>query len=84
MLWHVINRIKQINCCNIVVATTTRKIDNDIVKIAKKADVKYFRGRTDDVLDRFYKAAKKFNADVIIRITGDCPLIKFPKKAVKC
>lgn len=82
MLWHIINRIKPINCCNIIVATTRRKIDNNIVNIAKKSDIKYFRGRTDDVLDRFYKTAKKFNADIIIRITGDCPLID-PKESGK-
>ncbi|SMH72307.1 cytidylyltransferase domain-containing protein [Candidatus Nitrosotalea okcheonensis] len=75
ILWHVINRVKKIDSCDIVVATTRRKIDNSIVNIAKKSNIKYFRGRTNDVLDRFYKAANKFDADIIMRITSDCPLI---------
>jgi spore coat polysaccharide biosynthesis protein SpsF (cytidylyltransferase family) len=75
LLWHVIDRIKKINNTKIVVATTKRKIDDEIIKIARKSKVEYFRGKKNDVLDRFYKAAVKFNADIIVRITADCPLI---------
>lgn len=75
MLWHVVNRIKKMKYDEIVVATTKRKIDDDIVKIAKKLKVKCFRGKTNNVLDRFYQVGLKFKADVIIRITADCPLI---------
>lgn len=82
MLWHVINRIKQINCCDVIVATTTKKIDKRIADIARESDVKYFRGKTDDVLDRFFKTAVKFKADIIIRITADCPLID-PKESYR-
>jgi len=75
MLWHVINRIKKIKCDEIVVVTTKRKIDDEIIEIAKKQKVKIFRGKTNDVLDRFYQASLKLKADVIVRITADCPLI---------
>jgi len=75
MLWHVVNRIKKMKYDEIVVATTKRKIDDDIVKITKKLKVKCFRGKTNNVLDRFYQVGLKFKADVIIRITADCPLI---------
>lgn len=75
LLWHVINRVKQMNHDKIVVATTSRKIDDKIVEIAKMSNVKYFRGKTNDVLDRFFKTAKKYDADIIVRITADCPLI---------
>tara|TARA_B110000014_G_scaffold209787_1_gene161412 strand:- start:3821 stop:4573 length:753 start_codon:yes stop_codon:yes gene_type:complete len=75
MLWHVINRIKNIYSDEIIIATTTRDMDDVIVKIGEDFGVKIFRGKTDDVLDRFYQAAKKYAVDVIIRITADCPLI---------
>ncbi len=75
MLWHVINRAKKMKRGHVIVATTTRKMDDAIVEIANKAGVKHFRGKTNDVLDRFFKAALKFKADVIVRITSDCPLI---------
>ena len=75
MLWHVINRIKNIDSDEIIIATTTRDMDDVIVKIGEDFGVKIFRGKTDDVLDRFYQAAKKYAVDVIIRITADCPLI---------
>jgi spore coat polysaccharide biosynthesis protein SpsF len=75
VLWHVINRVKQMKYDEIVVATTNRKIDNKIVEIAEKSNVECFRGRTNDVLDRFFQAAKNHKADIIVRITADCPLI---------
>ena len=75
LLWHVIDRTKHFDCDDIVVATTKRKIDDEIVSISKASGVKFFRGKKNDVLDRYYQAAIKFNAEIIIRITADCPLI---------
>jgi spore coat polysaccharide biosynthesis protein SpsF len=57
-----------------VVATTDRPEDDAIAVIAKSAGFEVFRGSERDVLDRFYKAAKKIKADVVVRVTGDCPL----------
>ncbi len=59
----------------IIVATTKNKNDNRITDIAKMCGVKYFRGNENDVLDRFYKATKDYQADYIVRLTSDCPLI---------
>ncbi|MEM2679660.1 MAG: glycosyltransferase family protein [Candidatus Hadarchaeales archaeon] len=76
MLWYVIERVKRARLINeIVVATTTNAEDDEIVKIAEQCRVKTFRGSEDDVLDRYYRAAKEFKADVVVRITADCPLI---------
>lgn len=74
MLWHIINRVKEMNL-GIVIATTKRKIDNPIVAIAKESSIRCFRGSVNDVLDRYYKAALKFGAKIIVRITADSPLI---------
>ncbi len=63
---------------NIIVATTKNKEDDKIVSICKRVKVKYFRGDEEDVLKRYYEAAKAFDAkegDIIVRVTADCPLI---------
>lgn len=76
MLWHVIERVKRCkNIDSIVVATASKKENNPIIELAKKCKVEIFIGSENDVLDRYYQAAMKFNADIIIRITADCPLI---------
>jgi len=59
----------------IIIATTNLKEDDDIVNFARKSGVEYFRGDSENVLDRYYNCAKAFNFSVIVRITADCPLI---------
>lgn len=68
-----VRRAKKLD--TVVVATTDKPEDDAIAQIAKNAGVKVFRGSENDVLDRFYKAAKEARADVVIRLTGDCPLM---------
>ena len=76
VLEHDINRLRQAkNIDEIVIATTTKKEDDAIVDEAKRLNVKYFRGSEQDVLSRYYYAAKENKADVVVRITSDCPLI---------
>lgn len=76
VLEHVINRLKRVeNIDKIVIATTTKKQDDIIVEIAQKSLVGYFRGSEEDVLSRYYYAAKENKADVVVRVTSDCPLI---------
>lgn len=59
----------------IVVATTTSPSDDRIVDLCKTLDYEYFRGSEVDVLDRYYKTALVFGSpEVIVRLTGDCPL----------
>jgi len=58
-----------------IVATTTEPADDIIVDLCKERAWSFFRGSEDDVLDRYYRAALAFKADVIVRITSDCPLI---------
>ena len=76
VLWHVINRLKLTNLVNeIVIATTVNLSDKSIVCFAQEIGIPSYAGSETDVLDRYYQAAKKQKADVIVRITSDCPLL---------
>ena len=58
----------------IVVATSIDSRNNPLVKHVNGLGYETFQGSEQDVLDRFYFAAKQFAGDIVIRITGDCPL----------
>ncbi|MBD1221297.1 cytidylyltransferase domain-containing protein [Virgibacillus halodenitrificans] len=76
VLSHVIERVKQSKLIDdIVIATTVLDRDKAIEDEALKNGVKIYRGSEDDVLARYFLAAKESNVDVIVRITSDCPLI---------
>jgi len=76
MLWHVVNRLRYSKLCkSIIIATTTSKKDNIIVDFCKRNNILFFRGSENDVLERYYETALKFNLDIIVRVTSDCPLI---------
>ena len=78
VLEHDINRLRKVrNIDEIVIATTTEEKDIEIVNEAKRLGVKYFRGSEDDVLSRYYLAAKENEADAVVRVTSDCPCIDF-------
>jgi glutamate-1-semialdehyde 2,1-aminomutase len=59
----------------IIVACSNNRNDKAIVTICRKLGVNYFIGSENDVLNRFYHAAKKYRGINIVRITADCPLI---------
>ena len=76
LLFHLIDRInkcKQIN--KVVVATSKNSLDDLLYDLCLSKKINVFRGSLDDLLDRYFKCAKKFKADHIVRITSDCPLI---------
>jgi spore coat polysaccharide biosynthesis protein SpsF len=76
ILERMIERVKNAGTLDdVIVATTVEPSDDLIVRFCEKQGVKYFRGSMKDVLDRFYQAAKLHQADNIVRLTGDCPLI---------
>mgnify|MGYP003951282613 FL=1 len=76
MIFYVIDRIKQIKSVEqIILATTQEENDRILTEIAKQNSIGSFVGDSIDVLDRDYQCALQNNADPIIRITGDCPLI---------
>src|SRR6266478_4702347 len=59
----------------VVIATSDLPQDDKIVEWAKSHGHKYFRGSEIDVLSRFHGAAQQYDADIIVRLTGDCPLL---------
>jgi spore coat polysaccharide biosynthesis protein SpsF len=76
ILWHVVDRLSHSQSINkIVVATTDLPEDDRTEEFCIENNISFSRGSSDDVLSRYYEAAKKFNADIVIRITSDCPVI---------
>ncbi len=76
MLAHVIERLKNTKLINeMVIATSVKEEDRIISRLANDFGVKSFAGSEEDVLDRYYQAAKRYEANVVVRITSDCPLI---------
>jgi len=74
LLVHIIERINASKTIDTIIIATTQLSEDDVLeKLAIENHVACYRGSTDDVLDRFYQAAKKFKADVIVRITADDP-----------
>jgi len=66
---------KSININQVVLATSTNENNIPLVEYIKSLGYKVFSGDENDVLDRYFHAAKLFEADAIVRITGDCPLV---------
>ena len=59
----------------IILATSDDKTNDPLCRCVEGLGYAVFRGSEDDVVDRFYQAAKKFQATHVVRITGDCPLL---------
>ena len=73
---HLINRLKVVpSLGEIVMATTTNDTDNPLVELARRSGISCFRGGEADVLARVIDAAESVQADIIVEITGDCPVI---------
>lgn len=66
-------RVKEAETC--VIVTSYNPCDDVIEAYCKENKIACFRGPEEDVLTRYYEAAKKRNPDAIVRITADCPLI---------
>lgn len=76
VLAHVVNRVKACERVDEVVVATTKSFDdNCIIEEAENLKVRWFRGSEINVLERYYLTARKFQAEAIMRITSDCPLL---------
>jgi spore coat polysaccharide biosynthesis protein SpsF len=76
MLSRVVSRLRRAATLDqVVVATTVEPADSAVVEECERLNVSVVRGSEEDVLDRFYQAASAFDAEVVVRITADCPMI---------
>ena len=76
MLHHLVARLRAVPSIDeIVLATTTNATDDPLLEFAEKEKIRVFRGSENDVMARVIGAAEFAGADVIIEITGDCPII---------
>ena len=76
VLEQVISRVRESKLINkVVVATTINETDNPIENLCKDLGVICSRGSEENVLSRYYQAAKENGADMVVRITSDCPCI---------
>ena len=76
MLQFQVNRVRKSRLLNqTIVATSTLTQDDEIARFCSSKDIPYFRGSENDVLSRYYGAAKAYCVDTIVRITADCPLV---------
>ncbi|WP_100374044.1 cytidylyltransferase domain-containing protein [Bacillus sp. FJAT-45037] len=76
LLEYQMERLKRsTNIDQLVIATTKKESDDPIVGFCNSFGLSYFRGSEEDVLSRYYEAAKYFAAEVVVRITSDCPII---------
>ncbi len=76
MILYELERLKRSKCIDIIVlATSQDESDNELARIVAQNGVEVFRGNLDDVLDRYYQCAKRYQPEHVVRITGDCPVI---------
>lgn len=76
VLLHMVKRIKKsFKIDEIIIATSLNKSDDVIEEFCINEKIKFYRGSENDVLSRYYEAAKKFSVDTIVRLTSDTPLL---------
>ncbi|MCG2689684.1 glycosyltransferase family protein [Candidatus Parcubacteria bacterium] len=77
MVLRVIERAKKCSTLKEVILVIPEGKENDVLEqVAQENKVKYFRGSENNVLSRYYEAAKKFGVETIVRITADCPFLE--------
>lgn len=72
---HLKRLLKSKRIDQLLIATTVNQEDDSIVEIADKLNIPAYRGSVNNVLERFYLAAKLYEPTWIVRLTSDCPLI---------
>lgn len=75
VLLHLLDRLKEVQTAELIVATTVQPEDNVIEHLCRSQDIACLRGDEEDVLSRYVTAAQHYQLEIIVRITGDCPLM---------
>ena len=74
MLAHILERAQSINGINrVVLATSDEEENRPLLELAESMNIDSYIGSRDNVLERYYEASEKYDADYIVRITGDNP-----------
>lgn len=73
LIYRRLSQSKRLN--RIIVGTTVSAKDDELINFLEQQKIPFFRGSESDVLDRYYQISKAYQADVVVRITGDCPFI---------
>lgn len=76
ILERLVERLQRVPSLDeIVVATTTNAADDVLCELATRLGVRFYRGSEEDVMLRVLEAGRSVGADLLVEITGDCPLI---------
>ena len=76
ILHYLVERLNNVpSIDDIVLATTVNKNDDTLIDFATSEGISYFRGSEDDVMLRVVEAADSVDADIVVEITGDCPIV---------
>ncbi|WP_100182729.1 cytidylyltransferase domain-containing protein [Candidatus Nitrosotenuis aquarius] len=76
VIWHIYNRLTHCKHLSAVVISTGEYDQNkEICDFAEKNQIKYYSGSEMDLIQRLYQTVLKFDADALVRITSDCPLV---------
>lgn len=75
MLQYVIEAVEKSSLIDeVIVVTSIEKSNLTILELCARLGIRVYVGSEEDVLDRYYQAARLFKPDYVVRVTGDCPL----------
>jgi spore coat polysaccharide biosynthesis protein SpsF len=84
LLFYMIQQVKKSDKLNDIIVITSKKKENNIIRnFCIKNNINCFSGDEKNLVKRYFQAAKKYNVDIIVRLTSDCPLID-PRVIDKC
>ena len=76
MIYYTLTKLKKSRYIDqVILATSDKPADTPLAEFARSIGFEVFRGDEDNVLERYKLASDKYQGDIIIRVTGDCPLI---------